>query len=174
MLQIRELQREDQVDRRLKNSQDVTKKKSKMKKPVKLTCRKCGADACKSNDIRSVKDAHHIVINDEFHGLYDTKENPRFPLQVDDFDFQKSIICKKCKSEWGVIGMYKGLELPILKIAGFIVEYPNGKQQRTKKWKDVLFQVQPITPEDLEKVINTGGGEEEDDDDDEENIYGVD
>ena len=143
--------------------QDATKTKSRVKKRVKLTCKKCGELACHSDNIRTVKDAHHIVIGDEFAELYDTKENPRFPLKVDDFDFQKNIICKKCKSEWGTIGMYKGMELPLLKIAGFIVEYPNGKQQRTKKWKDVLFKVDPITPDDLEKIINTGEDEDEGD-----------
>lgn len=141
--------------------QDATKTKSKVKKRVKLTCKKCAEFACYSDNIRTVKDAHHIVIGDEFAERYDTKENPRFPLKVDDFDFQKNIICRKCKSEWGTIGMYKGMELPLLKIAGFIVEYPNGKQQRTKKWKDVLFKVGPIMPEDLEKIINTGDDDED-------------
>ncbi|XP_072025888.1 uncharacterized protein [Amphiura filiformis] len=136
---IKELQKTDQVDRRRKQR-------------VKLNCQKCGVFACYSDDIRSVKGAHYIVITDEFHQLYDTKENARFPKKVDDFDLQKNIVCKDCKSEWGILGLYKGTTMPLLKIAGFIVEYHDGRQQRIKKWKDVLFKVDPTTAEDLKNI----------------------
>ena len=130
---------------------------------MKLTCKKCSKLACHSDDIRSIEGAHHIVVNDEFSNQYETKEN-KHPVKIEELDIGRILICVKCKSEWGHLAVYRGMTLPLLKIASFVVEYPNGKQQRTKKWKDVIFKVKPISDEDLEKVVNIDNGDYDDED----------
>ncbi|XP_072025648.1 ATP-dependent RNA helicase DHX58-like [Amphiura filiformis] len=167
--QIKELQRIDQVERKLKNEQDANKSKSKVKTGVKLTCRKCGVLACYNDDIRCANGAHHVVIIDKFRQLYDTKDDPKLPVEVDDFYFQKICVCKKCKTEWGKIGKHKGITMPFLTPKGFILEYPNGKQQKVSQWKDVMFEVAPFTAEDLKKIVNTDENEMEDEGDEARN-----
>ena len=125
---------------------------------MKLNCRKCGELACYSDDIRCVKDAHRIVVADDFSQRYETKHNPKYPKLIDGLDMRKSLVCANCRVVWGTQAVYQGMTLPLLNIAGFVAEFPNGRQQKVKKWKDVLFQVEPVTFEDLEKLISSSSG----------------
>ncbi|XP_072025649.1 antiviral innate immune response receptor RIG-I-like [Amphiura filiformis] len=152
---ITDIQIADQNERKQKKSNESRRKKLLIKDRVRLTCLKCGELACYNYDIRCVKDAHRIVISDAFKERYDTKHNPKYPRLIDGLDMRMTLVCVKCKALWGTQAIYQGMELPLLNIAGFVAEYPNGRQKRVKKWKDVAFQVEPVTYIDLEKMLTT-------------------
>ena len=44
-----------------------------------------------------------------------------------------------------------GKEWICLQVSGFLLQYADGVKRMHKKWKDVLFEVPEITPEDEEE-----------------------
>jgi len=105
------------------------------------------------------------------------------PKKFENFELTGKIYCIKCHWEWGVMGVYKKVPFPFINIAKFVVVNPNNVRNKYKRWKDVvgLFEVNPITPNDLEKMRPAGdeierpaGDDEEptsDDSGDEESLF---
>ena len=50
------------------------------------------------------------------------------------------------------MGVYKKIPFPIINIANFVVVNPNNVRNNYKRWKEVPFEVKPISPNDLEKM----------------------
>ena len=81
------------------------------------------------------------------------------------------------------MGVYKKIPFPIINIANFVVVNPNNVRNKYKRWKDVvsLFEVNPITPNDLEKMrpaedeierhADDDEGSTDDDSSDEESVF---
>ena len=51
------------------------------------------------------------------------------------------IYCKECQLDWGQKGLFKGQQMPIIKIASFMCEDAEQNRKKFKKWKDVPFHV---------------------------------
>ena len=52
--------------RQIKETSKKSEKDKKQHDKVKLFCRKCQLFACRGNDIRCIKEAHHVVIDKDF------------------------------------------------------------------------------------------------------------
>jgi len=71
------------------------------------------------------------------------------PKKFENFELSGKIYCIKCHWEWGVMGVYKKVPFPIINIANFVVVNANGGRNTYRRWKDVPFDVEPISPDDL-------------------------
>jgi hypothetical protein len=100
------------------------------------------------------------------------------PKKFENFELTGKIYCKKCHWEWGVMGVYKKVPFPIIKISSFVILIDGRPQQLCKKWKEAPFTVSPLVPDDLSKMLNsdedrpaegddfTGSASDDDDDED--------
>jgi len=65
------------------------------------------------------------------------------------------------------MGVYKKVPFPIINIEFLVVVNPNNMRNKYKRWKEVPFDVEPISPDDLAKMRPT-----DDDGDDRESVSG--
>ncbi|NXI45109.1 DDX58 helicase, partial [Galbula dea] len=103
-----------------------------------LLCGKCKVYACSTDDIRVIKESHHIVLGDAFKERYITKPHKK-SVQFDCFEKKNKMHCKNntCHHDWGIIVKYKAFDnLPVIKIKSFVVEnVETGTQMDFQKWK---------------------------------------
>ena len=67
---------------------------------------------------------------------------------IDGAIYKGKVHCAKCDEDWGVTVVIDEKERISLKVRSFVLQYPDGVKRMHKKWKDVLFEVPELTPED--------------------------
>ncbi|NWU98269.1 DDX58 helicase, partial [Upupa epops] len=132
---IRDLQLKEKA---LRDSRNKETRHQVLEGKRNLLCGKCKAYACSTDDIRVIKESHHIVLGEEFKERYITKPHQR-PVQFDCFEKKSKMHCQnpKCQYDWGIIVKYKTFDnLPVIKIKSFVVEnIETGTQTDFQKWK---------------------------------------
>ncbi|KAE8632706.1 hypothetical protein XENTR_v10001643 [Xenopus tropicalis] len=123
----------------------------------KLLCKKCKTYACNTDDIRVIKDSHHMIIDKTFKDRYITKKHPK-PRTFEGYKKMYKIFCKRpeCHEDWGVSGTYQGFQdLPLIKIEQFVIENPDGTQEYKDKWVDVHFTMKKLSTEEFLSSFST-------------------
>ncbi|KAM9368012.1 antiviral innate immune response receptor RIG-I [Phaethornis superciliosus] len=119
-----------------------------------LLCGKCKAYACSTDDIRVIKESHHIVLGDEFKERYMTKPHKK-PMQFGLFEKKSKMHCQNtnCQHDWGIIVKFKMFDdLPVIKIKSFVVEdVKTGTQIDFQKWKDINFSLKNFDDEEMSR-----------------------
>lgn len=77
--------------------------------------------------------------------------------KFENFELSGKIYCKNCHWNWGVMGVYKNVPFPIIKIDEFVIVSPSGGREKYKKWKEVPLDVKPIGSEDLAEMRTVDG-----------------
>ncbi|XP_062588780.1 antiviral innate immune response receptor RIG-I-like [Saccostrea cucullata] len=116
----------------------------KVKKPFRLICFKCHADATNSEDLRIYVGQHRVVINPEFRSRcdFDKSTTPsRYTIST--------IKCTKCKLKWGTTFKIDEFEIPVLKVAAFLFDTTGEEPRKIKKWGRVDFFIESINKSDL-------------------------
>lgn len=113
-----------------------------------LLCTKCSTLVCLSSDIRRVEDVHHVVIDEKLKTVANMRKYST-ATKYGEFDTRGKLTCRKCHIDWGVVAHYSGVLFPVLKLTNFVLEDENGHRKCYKKWKEVPFTVDKLTPEDL-------------------------
>ncbi len=116
-----------------------------------LRCLKCDSLACMSDEIRKVEQSHHVVLDDEFNSRIVKEPHPN-PKAYDEFCKTHKVFCGKCKFDWGIVAIYKKIPVPVTKVSSFVLVDQNNKRTTCKKWKDVPFVVQELSPDDLQQL----------------------
>eukprot|EP00057_Strongylocentrotus_purpuratus_P011379 XP_011665853.1 PREDICTED: probable ATP-dependent RNA helicase DHX58 [Strongylocentrotus purpuratus] len=147
-------QKNDQKERqREKDRARITKANKVEKSGVVLHCIKCFKESCCLDDIRSIRNQHHVVTSDLFLDkmkLIDLKKQPI----IDGFTHQQKIHCGNCQHKWGTMVVYQQQELPLIAIKNFTLKDDKGKKWFPKAWKDVPFVISSIDMDDLGKQNN--------------------
>nr|XP_009942225.1 PREDICTED: probable ATP-dependent RNA helicase DDX58 [Opisthocomus hoazin] len=116
-----------------------------------LLCGKCKAYACSTDDIRVIKESHHIVLGDAFKERYITKLHTK-KAQFDCFVKKSKMHCQNtnCQHDWGIIVKYKTFDnLPVIKIKSFVVEnVDTGTQMDFQKWRNINFSLKNFDVEE--------------------------
>ncbi|NXV94618.1 DDX58 helicase, partial [Calonectris borealis] len=132
---IHDLQMKEKV---LRDSRKKETKPKVVEGKKNLLCGKCKAYACSTDDIRVIKECHHVVLGDAFKERYITKPHEK-PGLFDCFEKKSKMHCQNtnCQHDWGIIVKYKTFDnLPVIKIKSFVVEnIETGTQMDFKKWK---------------------------------------
>jgi len=88
------------------------------------------------------------------------------PKKYENYELTGKIFCKRCHWNWGVMGVYKKVPFPIINIERFVVVTPNEMREKYRRWKEVPFHVEPISPDDLGKMRPAGENDDDRVDDD--------
>ncbi|MCI4387845.1 hypothetical protein PGIGA_G00079020 [Pangasianodon gigas] len=107
-----------------------------------LLCGKCKKFACSSDDLRVLKESHHVVLDRSIFQRCDTRPHNKIRT-FDNITKKEKMFCSDCKHDWGIIASYMNIEnLPVVKIEAFIVQDRDTKKlQIFKKWRDVTFRM---------------------------------
>ncbi|XP_072041964.1 antiviral innate immune response receptor RIG-I-like [Amphiura filiformis] len=138
---ILQLQKKDHQNREMKRKKDESNKQKRVQERVTLSCLKCGQFACYSDDLRCIKNQHHVVVDESFTSRFETKFKTPIPLN-DGITMKNMIVCKGCQRDWGTLATYDDKELPLLHTKGLLLEDAGGKRRKLKKWKDAWFQIE--------------------------------
>uniref|UniRef100_W5L9E5 Activating signal cointegrator 1 complex subunit 3 n=1 Tax=Astyanax mexicanus TaxID=7994 RepID=W5L9E5_ASTMX len=147
---VKLFQREDKASR---DFESRSPEKPRTVGSYKLLCAKCNAFACVSDDLRVLKECHHIILN---HTVFKRcVTNPHLnPRSFDGITKTQKMLCAECKLDWGIIASYLNIkDLPIVKIESFVVQdVATQRKHYFRKWRDVTFamrefELTEITPE---------------------------
>ncbi|XP_020611575.1 probable ATP-dependent RNA helicase DDX58 [Orbicella faveolata] len=131
--------------RQRKETSKKCEKDKRQHDKVKLFCRKCQVFACSGNDIRCIKEAHHVVIDKDFTSKFHFKKS-KSPRVLNEIELTGPLHCLDCDAEWGVMLKYQSKEMPCIKASCFGFEFENEAGVKTtlsfKKWKDVRMNVE--------------------------------
>ncbi|XP_060606657.1 interferon-induced helicase C domain-containing protein 1-like isoform X2 [Ruditapes philippinarum] len=149
------------VQTELAKQQNVAKVPKLDTSLYKLICKKCGKFEVNCNDLRSIQDQHHVVIQPDIWTKVRVRSFPRNPPR-----FAEEIICEGrlfggggndgCPHEIGVVGTFRGARLPFLSYKFLLIKDKTSLTTRPiTKWADVPFKIHPINdPEDLTTMQN--------------------
>nr|4A2W_A Chain A, RETINOIC ACID INDUCIBLE PROTEIN I [Anas platyrhynchos]4A2W_B Chain B, RETINOIC ACID INDUCIBLE PROTEIN I [Anas platyrhynchos] len=120
-----------------------------------LLCGKCKAYACSTDDIRIIKDSHHIVLGEAFKERYTTKPHKK-PMQFDGFEKKSKMYCRNnnCQHDWGITVKYLTFDnLPVIKIKSFVMESTaTGTQMDFQKWKSINSSLKNFDVEEMSNL----------------------
>lgn len=141
---VLDLQTRAVFQRQSKQSCKRHKKDKQPEKKVKLFCKKCSVFACSGDNIRCIKEAHHVIIDGHFSSKFSFKRS-KCSREFNGVELTGPIFCQKCDAEWGVMLKYQSQEKPCIKASSFAFEFEDEVGIKTtqcvKKWKDVTFHV---------------------------------
>ena len=152
-------QKRDQKERQREKENARIKAKKEEKSGILLHCIKCYREACSLDDVKSINNQHHVVINDLFLSKMKLIELKKQPI-IEGFTHQQKIHCGNCQHKWGTMVKYQQEELPLIAIKNFMLKDGNGKKWYAKAWKEVPFVVQSIDLDDLGKQNNLSAEEQ--------------
>lgn len=140
----RQLERLRDLDQKTKRLQ--AKRQSSKAADVQLTCKQCGVDVCQATDILLVE-TYYVVTGGCLNAKMKLDQSPNPNAAHGKVG---SITCKSCGSPWGVVKRFgNGKELPALKCKSIAFIVAGGSRVNPKQWKDVPFEVQEGTENDL-------------------------
>uniref|UniRef100_A0A8B9BUJ4 RNA helicase n=1 Tax=Anser brachyrhynchus TaxID=132585 RepID=A0A8B9BUJ4_9AVES len=120
-----------------------------------LLCGKCKAYACSTDDIRIIKESHHIVLGEAFKERYITKPHKK-PMQFDGFEKKSKMHCRNnnCQHDWGITVKYLTFDnLPVIKIKSFVVQSAaTGTQMDFQRWKSINSSLKNFDVEEMSNL----------------------
>ncbi|XP_069778971.1 antiviral innate immune response receptor RIG-I isoform X2 [Narcine bancroftii] len=137
-VKINLIQEEEKKVRGYKRNESVEKPSEN----YNLLCGKCKIYACSSDNIRTIEDAHHTVVDKSFSNRYQTQPHKK-PANVGSLQKRAKLHCKDCGHDWGITANFNMfIDLPIIKINSFILQHvKTGAHNVVKKWKDAPFSI---------------------------------
>ncbi|XP_072175390.1 ATP-dependent RNA helicase DHX58-like [Diadema setosum] len=159
---IQEEQREDQKERLMKKRSLEAKTARRVDMSIKFKCSKCLTVPCTSDDIRSFRNTHHVVCNDQFLQYIQRKDYEKVKV-FDEIEHRQEIFCRNCQKKWGTMVVYRGHELPLIAVKNFTLINQQGGKLIFKKWKEVTFTIRELDLSDLEEQVNNLSAPNDDD-----------
>ncbi|XP_052773643.1 ATP-dependent RNA helicase DHX58-like isoform X1 [Mya arenaria] len=155
--ELKRFQEEANLDRKLKTL--GTRRKLGMSGigQFELKCLRCDSFICMSDNVKKVKEAHHVVVDETLPDRVDFVKGGATRFADDSIQFSGKVICKSCGGNLGVICIYRNLEFPVPKIENFLVVDRNGRQNTCKKWKGAPFVVEKLSNEDFKEILEARG-----------------
>lgn len=124
---------------------------------VEFQCRLCRQFLCWSTDVRVIKDAHHVCINEDINTRILTNRDKKPQFEEIDFKVDGSIVCagRRCTGKFvvGQVCEYQGLLYPIMKISQIRFVNKSGEGSTFKRWKDKKFIVASLALGEVNRHI---------------------
>ncbi|NWX12452.1 IFIH1 protein, partial [Aegotheles bennettii] len=136
---IQNFQLQSIVEKQMKEKRDRCKTYKKNPSLITFLCKNCHKLICSGEDIQVIENMHHVSVKKDFQSLYHTRENKTLQDKHADYQTNGEVICKDCGQAWGNMMVYRGLDLPCLKIRNFVVVFEDKKttKQIFKKWGEL-------------------------------------
>lgn len=121
--------------------------------PAEIQCSNCSTPVCMTDDVRTIQNAHHIIVNSEFAERLIMLRSQIPEYEEEDLKYDGTSICSNpdCRRELGGVCEYKTLEFPLLKLKCINFIGRNGGS--FKKWKKVPYFIQEISLDDLREIV---------------------
>ncbi|XP_034282214.1 interferon-induced helicase C domain-containing protein 1 isoform X2 [Pantherophis guttatus] len=139
---IKELQLQSCMEMKMKAKKEQFKQYKENPSLIMFHCKNCNDPKCSGDDIQVILNNHHVNVKKEFEDLYTVKENKTLQAKKADYQTNGDIFCKNCGQIWGTMMVYKGLDLPCLKIKNFVVYFKDKKctsKKIYKKWRELAI-----------------------------------
>ncbi|XP_039208707.1 interferon-induced helicase C domain-containing protein 1 isoform X1 [Crotalus tigris] len=139
---IKELQLQSCMEMKMKAKKEQFKQYKKNPSLIMFHCKNCNDPKCSGDDIQVILNMHHVNVTKEFANLYIVRENKTLRAKEADYQTNGDIICRNCGQIWGTMMVYKGLDLPCLKIKNFVVYFKDKKctsKKIYKKWRELAI-----------------------------------
>ncbi|NXJ14957.1 IFIH1 protein, partial [Odontophorus gujanensis] len=136
---IQDFQLQSVMEKQMKAKRDQHKTYKKNPSLITFLCKNCHKLICSGEDIQVIENMHHVSVKKDFHHLYHKRENRTLQEKHADYQTNVEIICKDCGQAWGNMMVYRGLDLPCLKIRNFVVAFEDKKTKKdiVKKWGEL-------------------------------------
>ncbi|XP_065607097.1 interferon-induced helicase C domain-containing protein 1 isoform X2 [Cyrtonyx montezumae] len=136
---IQDFQLQSVMEKQMKAKRDQHKIYKKNPSLITFLCKNCHKLICSGEDIQVIENMHHVSVKKDFQNLYHKRENRTLQDKHDDYRTNVEIICKDCGQAWGNMMVYRGLDLPCLKIRNFVVAFEDKKTKKdiVKKWGEL-------------------------------------
>nr|ADD83027.1 melanoma differentiation-associated protein 5 [Gallus gallus] len=136
---IQDFQLQSIVEKQMKAKRDQRKTYKKNPSLITFLCKNCHKLICSGEDIQVIENMHHVSVKKDFQHLYHKRENRTLQDKHADYQTNVEIICKDCGQVWGNMMVYRGLDLPCLKIRNFVVAFEDKKTTKEifKKWGEL-------------------------------------
>ncbi|XP_053327005.1 interferon-induced helicase C domain-containing protein 1 [Spea bombifrons] len=134
---IQEFQSQNIVEKSVKNIKATRKKCQGNPSMVTFQCKGCFKPVCCGSDIRVIENMHHVNTEENFKALFSKIEKGG---NFAEYQTNGDIICKDCGKTWGPMMVYKGLDVPCLRITNFLVKVKDQKLSLDKnlnRWSDL-------------------------------------
>ncbi|XP_060585676.1 antiviral innate immune response receptor RIG-I-like [Ruditapes philippinarum] len=151
-MKVNAFQSEETHKYRFKAAVEKLKKGRKSDEDYEILCGRCNTFACYVSDVWQL--GHdHIVIDKDFADKITRKEHKK-PNTYDGLHNKYKMYCRKCRIDWGNIGLRDGLECIILKIINFKFKNLRTHGLSTyNKWIDVPYAVPEISFSKLQESL---------------------
>ncbi|XP_061199980.1 interferon-induced helicase C domain-containing protein 1 isoform X1 [Neopsephotus bourkii] len=135
---IQNFQCQSIVEKEMKAKRHQHKTYKKNPSLITFLCKNCQKLVCSGEDIRVIENMHHVSVKRDFH-LYHTRENKTLQDKNADYQTNGEVICKDCGQAWGNMMVYRGFDLPCLKIINFVIVFEDKKTRKEifKKWREL-------------------------------------
>uniref|UniRef100_V9KJL0 RNA helicase n=1 Tax=Callorhinchus milii TaxID=7868 RepID=V9KJL0_CALMI len=153
LLKIRELQMEETMCRKMKQSKSNTKKKENLPELIRFYCLNCNIAVCHGSDLRIIEGMHHVNVNPNFSIYYKVGGVIPIKRKFEDWKPGGKISCQKCGQDWGMEMIYRALSIPSLSIKNFVVETPS-ERRGFKQWKGVPCQIPEFSYTEAFEAMN--------------------
>ncbi|XP_052770381.1 antiviral innate immune response receptor RIG-I-like [Mya arenaria] len=122
---------------------------------VRFECLNCSSFICLSDDIRVIKYAHHVIIDEEAKRRLSLKRGAPSFIEQEGAQYGGALYCanEECQRRLGSICTYKSSEFPLVDLKNFRIVDHLGKGRSFKKWKKLNCRIEEFTFEDLEAVV---------------------
>uniref|UniRef100_A0A8C9G162 RNA helicase n=1 Tax=Pavo cristatus TaxID=9049 RepID=A0A8C9G162_PAVCR len=136
---IHDFQLQSIMEKQMKAKRDQRKTYKKNPSLITFLCKNCHKLICSGEDIQVIENMHHVSVRKDFQHLYHKRENKTLQDKYADYQTNVEIICKDCGQAWGNMMVYRGLDLPCLKIRNFVVAFEDKKTTKEifKKWGEL-------------------------------------
>ncbi|XP_052761520.1 ATP-dependent RNA helicase DHX58-like [Mya arenaria] len=128
--------KEEQMEReRLKHLSDDA---------CEFQCMKCSSSICLSEDIRTIKGAHHIVVNIDVNKKIKLQRGEPAFIEPDDVKYGGKIFCiqKDCQKELGTLCTYESILFPVIKLTLFEWWTKQELGKSTRRGKNLIVALQ--------------------------------
>lgn len=152
----RELLQIQEEAKRLEDLSETARKKNMLDEAVEVQCFNCSQPICTSEDIKTIQNAHHIVVNEDWADKLILLRSPVPLFEEEDLKYDGSAICSNgtCHSKVGGVCEYKHMEFPLLNIKCLRFVNKDGKDGRTyKKWKKINFLIEELSLDHLRQIV---------------------
>lgn len=122
---------------------------------LKLCCIGCDSMGVRYSDLRTIRQIHHTVLDPEFKDRIKT-EMHEYPTKFDGIEKKEKLYCKRCGSDWGISGIYRRIQIYVLKVSGFTIIDEDHNRHTYLKWKEVPFPVNELQQEDMQSLRQVG------------------
>uniref|UniRef100_A0A670YLB4 RNA helicase n=1 Tax=Pseudonaja textilis TaxID=8673 RepID=A0A670YLB4_PSETE len=139
---IKELQLQSCMEMKMKAKKEQFKQCKENPSLIMFHCKNCKDPKCSGDDIQVILNMHHVNVKKKFADLYIVRENKTLRAKEADYQTNGDIICRKCGQIWGTMMVYKGLDLPCLKIKNFVLHFEDKKctsKKIYKKWSELAI-----------------------------------